>query len=91
MKKVMIYMSEDQSSYGYKVVKFNFAEGTKVVNRETSKVMVSLGTFELDEHGFGWVKRIFSAMKGKKFWTIAYKAKQLKEYAIMNQLSQFAN
>lgn len=46
-KKVMIYTTED-NRIGIKEVKFNFAEGTKIRNKETGKIMISNGVFDLE-------------------------------------------
>ena len=63
--KVMLYSTED-NRIGYKKVKFQFKEGQKIVNRETSKVMECLGCFEISESSMKDVHFAFQKIVGKR-------------------------
>lgn len=63
--KVMLYSTED-NRIGYKKVKFQFKEGQKIVNRETSKVMECLGCFEISESSMKDVHFAFQKITGKR-------------------------
>lgn len=60
-RKIMVYSTEDERM-GYKAVKFNFAEGTKILNKETGKIMICEGVFEIDNYFLPDLQRVFKKL-----------------------------
>ena len=47
--KTMIYVTEDGQRFGYKPAKFNFAIGTKLMDKGTGKMFICFGVFDIPE------------------------------------------
>lgn len=60
-KKIMLYSTED-NRMGYKPVKFNFAEGTKIRNKETGKIMICEGVYEIADCYMPDLHRVFKKL-----------------------------
>ena len=76
----MIYTSEDGKTYGYKPVKFDFKMGTKTLNKETGKIAIVEGIYDLGENGLYWFKRFFSEIKNSRI-SVIEKVCLLKDFA----------
>ena len=60
-KKIMLYSTEDKRM-GFKPVKFNFAEGAKICNKETGKIMICEGVYEIPEFYMPDLHRVFKKL-----------------------------
>ena len=61
--KVMIYLNEDFTRFGYKPSKFDFKTGTKLLNKESGKKMVVLQVVDLGPNAFICLKNYFGDLK----------------------------
>ena len=46
--KFLVYSTEDRSKYGFKIAKFDFKSGTKILNKTTGKIIVVTGVVNLE-------------------------------------------
>lgn len=78
MNKVMIYISEDFESYGYKSVNFDFKKGQKLL--VNGKPVMCISTNDVNDDAFQIIKMYFHSMKNQKV-DKAVKAAELSKVA----------